>query len=122
MVRILGIVLIALMLDGCGNAIGTSSSKPEQHKAEVMKVKVFVDGRITAYDKEVNLDDLDKQLSLLKESEDVVWYYREAGNQEPHPNAMQIMELIVKHGIPVTFSSKADFSDYIGPDGVSHPR
>jgi hypothetical protein len=51
-----------------------------------------------------------------------VWYYREAGQQEPPPEAMQVIKLIADNALPVSLSSKPDFSDYIGEGGQPHPR
>lgn len=33
-----------------------------------------------------------------------------------------ILNLIEKHRLPLSLSTKPDFSDYLGPDGFPHPR
>jgi hypothetical protein len=35
---------------------------------------------------------------------------------------MEVLRLVLDHGLPISLSSKPDFSDYIDPSGVSHPR
>jgi hypothetical protein len=58
----------------------------------------------------------------LKEANGVVWYYRENGQAEPTPQAMAAIKLIIENSLPISMSSKADFSDYIDAAGNSLPR
>ena len=52
-----------------------------------------------------------------------VWYYRDNPAQEPPPRAMAAVQLVIKYQLPVSFSSKSDFSDTVDPStGVSRPR
>ena len=53
---------------------------------------------------------------------EVVWYYREAGKEEPPPQAMNVIKLVIEHNRPISLSSKADFSDTIDENGNSAPR
>lgn len=53
---------------------------------------------------------------------DAVWYYREAGDAGPHVNAMVVMRAIVDTGLPISMSTKDDFSDVVLPDGTTKPR
>jgi len=87
------------------------------------KVSVLIDGRVLLNGTAVTFDALDKALTKIKASSGVVWYYREdAGNPEPPAAASHVVELIIKHKVPVSMSTKPDFSDSVGADGVSHPR
>jgi hypothetical protein len=87
-----------------------------------MKVKVFSDGRILVDEHVVDLGQLAQRFKSLKESGGVVWYFREAADDEPHPNAMRVMELVVERELPISMSTKEDFSDVVGPDGIPRPR
>ena len=50
-------------------------------------------------------------------------YYRENPAQEPPPSAMAAVKLVIKYRLPVSFSSKPDFSDTVDPStGVSRLR
>lgn len=51
----------------------------------------------------------------------VVVYARESGQDEPHPTALKVIELVVKHRLPVSLSTKRDFSDVV-VDGRPMPR
>jgi hypothetical protein len=35
---------------------------------------------------------------------------------------MAVVELVVKHRLPISMSTKPDFSDYVDGDGTSRPR
>lgn len=50
-----------------------------------------------------------------------VWFYRESGAQPPG-EAVEVFKLIVEHKVPVTLSTKPDFSDFIDEQGVARPR
>jgi len=78
--------------------------------------EVRVDGVLTT------IEQLDLRFGDLAKVGGHVWYYREAAQREPPANAMRVLELVVKHRLGITMSSKPDFSDYIDACGVSHPR
>lgn len=41
---------------------------------------------------------------------------------EPPPPGTAVIQLIIKHQLPVSMSTKPDFSDYVDDKGVSRPR
>jgi hypothetical protein len=49
-------------------------------------------------------------------------YYRENARSEAGSEAMSVIDLVVKYGLPISLSSKSDFSDYIDANGQSQPR
>jgi hypothetical protein len=91
-----------------------------------LKVAVLADGSVLVAGAKATLDVLDARLSELAKSEGSVWYYRE--NAVGEPGAAQgaaikgVLELLVKHRRPVSFSSTPDYSDVIDGDGNSSPR
>jgi hypothetical protein len=90
--------------------------------ASGIRIKVLADGSVLADDKPVTIEHLDQRFADLAQAGGVVWYYREAGESDPPPVAMQVMELVVKHQLPVTMSSNPDFSDVIDAQGRPRPR
>jgi hypothetical protein len=113
------IAIIALMGVAC------PKKEPRQvqfNKNEILRVSVYKTGEIRADSKTVSLQELDGLLEANAGKSGVVWYYREAGTEEPPPQAMQVLNLIVKHKRPVSMTSKPDFSDTIGPTEDSVPR
>jgi hypothetical protein len=51
----------------------------------------------------------------------VVWYYRENPTDEPHPNAMKVIEQVAQNKLPIRLSMRPDYSDAVDDKGVSHP-
>jgi biopolymer transport protein ExbD len=88
----------------------------------IAKISVLASGQLLLNGKPSDFKSLDSALSDLKTKKGEVWYYRENAQSEPHPNAMAAVQLVVKHQLPVSMSSKSDFSDYIDRDGRSKPR
>ena len=81
-----------------------------------MSGQILIDGT------ESTVAQVEQRLAQLKSEGGTVWYYREAGHQEPPPEAMQIIKMVVENELPISLSSKPDFSDYIGENGQSRPR
>jgi hypothetical protein len=88
----------------------------------ILKVSVKVSGAVLLDGEPVSLEGLGAKLESLKADRPVVWYHREAAEGEPPAEAMQVMKLVVDKQLPISLSSKADFSDYVDRKGVSHPR
>jgi hypothetical protein len=65
---------------------------------------------------------LDEALRAHAARSGVVWYYRENPHAEPHPNADIVVQTIIRHRLPVSMSTKPDFSDALDENRVSRPR
>jgi hypothetical protein len=50
-----------------------------------------------------------------------VWYHREHPDSEPPPQG-PVVQLIIKHRLAVSLSSRPDLSDRADGSGVSRPR
>jgi hypothetical protein len=88
----------------------------------VARLAVFADGRVTLDGQPLQASKLDESFALLKQRNGMVWYYRQNAEAEPHPNAMSAIQLVVKHQLPVSLSTKPDFSDYVDESGQVKPR
>jgi hypothetical protein len=89
----------------------------------VAKISVLSSGKILLDGKSTTLAALDTALSEVAKSKGVVWYYREAAEAaEPPAASMKVIELVIKHRLPISMSTKPDFSDAVGPDGRPHRR
>jgi len=88
----------------------------------VARVSALASGTILLNGKPTDVKSIDAELGKIKERQGEVWYYRENPQAEPHPNAMAVVELVVKHRLPISMSTKPDFSDYVDRDGRSRPR
>ena len=107
--------ITSLLSDGCSKKAAPQS--PVASDAPIIKVAVFADGRITADGSPVTIDSLRESFKILAEKKGAVWYYREAGQGEPPPQAMQVIKTVIDARLPIRLSSRPDYSDSIGFDG-----
>jgi len=113
-------VITALCLVSCTRH-KDSMPAPKDTKP-ILKISVFQSGKILLDGKESSVALVEESLDQLKKKGGEVWYFREAGQQAAPPVAMQVVRMVVAKRIPITLSSKPDFSDYIGEDGQPHPK
>ena len=107
--------LLSLIFAGCSKQ--PASPSPVSSDAPVLKVAVFSDGRLTVDGAASTIQALRNSLRSLSERHGVVWYYREAGQQEPPPIAMEVMQAVIDARLPIRLSSRPDYSDAVGTDG-----
>ena len=89
----------------------------------IAKVSVSVSGRVALNGKQMDLKSIEAEFRKLQAAKGAVWYYRENGQtQEPTPQALAVLQLVVKYKLPISMSSKPDYSDYIDDDGHPQPR
>jgi hypothetical protein len=89
---------------------------------KVLKIAITAGGQISADGRPTTLDALVPMLRELAKNKGEVWYYREAPEADPHPNAMKVLEAIVDQDLPILFSTKPDYSDSVDDKGRSVPR
>jgi biopolymer transport protein ExbD len=112
------VFIAALLAAGCG---GKSDAKPAPaSKAAaskpILKVAVSAEGAITADGKAVELTDLDSAFAKLATKQGEVWYHRDNPAGDPHPIALEVMNLVVKHQLPLRLFAQPDFSDALDGD------
>jgi hypothetical protein len=88
----------------------------------VVKISVLSNGDILEDDHKVTFEQIATRLKEAKAANGAVWYYREAAGNDPPANAMKVMKLVVENRLPITLSTKPDFSDFVDMDGKAHPR
>ena len=87
-----------------------------------LKISVLASGEVLLDGKPVGMEALDIELQTAKGQNGAVWYHRESSGKEAPPQAKAVIDLVIKHRLPISLSSKPDFSDYVDAKGVSHPR
>jgi hypothetical protein len=85
--------------------------------APVLKISVMADGRIAVDGTLATIDSLRVSLKRLAEQKGLVWYYREAGQDEGPPESTEVIQAVIENQLPIRLSSHPDFSDAIGEDG-----
>jgi biopolymer transport protein ExbD len=89
---------------------------------KVLKVAITAGGQITADGRPTTVEALIPMLRELAKNKGEVWYYREAPEADPHPNAMKVLEAVVDQDLPIVLSTKPDYSDFVDDKGRSIPR
>ena len=110
-------LLLTLEITGCDRENGPSPA----HTTPSIKLTIHADGSVFLDGKPASLAEIDDRLAALAKEKGEVRYHRESPQSEPPPVAMQVMDLVVKHSLPISMSSKSDFSDVID-DEASHTR
>jgi len=93
------------------------SEKLATPAAPIVKVAVMSDGRIIIDGRQVTIELVRDEFKKLAERNGRVWYYREAPEREPPPQAKEVMQAIIESRLPVRLSSRPDYSDSIAPGG-----
>src|ERR1700738_4400538 len=87
-----------------------------------LKVSILSSDDLLLDGQPTDLARLEHALAEAKAVQGMVYYYREMPPADPSPKAMEVLKLVVKYQLPVTLSTKPDFSDYVDAKGVPHPR
>jgi len=114
--KLLGVCLISAFF-GC-----ESKDRGGGDQAVIVKISVLSNGDLLEDGQKVTIDQLAASLQKVKAANGKVWYYREAAGQEPPAIALQVMKALVDNRLPVSLSTKPDFSDYVDEKGQSHQR
>jgi hypothetical protein len=100
-----------------GESSAPSARQSASANAPTAKVWLSSDGGIELNGKSASLAAVASAFEELAREQGTVLYGRERAREEPHPNAVKVLELIQQHRLAVRLSTKKDFSDAIGPDG-----
>jgi hypothetical protein len=88
----------------------------------VLKISALADGTLLMNGEPATLSKISPELAKLQQAEGVVWYYRENPSAEQPADVKALFAVIFQYQLPVSVSSKPDFSDYIDRNGNSQPR
>ena len=105
-----------------GLALVFALALPAAAAERVARIAVFSSGAVHLDGRPTSLPTLDEELRKLKADNGVVWYHRENPASEPPPQGNAVIQMIIKHRLPVSMSAKPDFSDWVDEKGVSRPR
>lgn len=105
-----------------GLVLVASLAPPASSAERIARIAVFSSGQVQLDGRPTSMPALDEELRKLKSDKGVVWYHRENPAGEPPPQGTAVIQLIIKHQLPVSLSTRPDFSDYVDDKGMSRPR
>jgi hypothetical protein len=100
----------------------TAPLNPTAPNPTVVRISAFQDGHLQVDGQTLSYDDVYTLLKGLDPDKSLLWYYREASSEPPHPTVQRLVKAINDLGLSISLSTQPDFSDYIGTDKKSHPR
>jgi hypothetical protein len=87
-----------------------------------LKISVLSTNEVLLNGKPVGPAELSAALATAAKEKGTVWYYRENPAGEPPPASTQVMQMVIDNKLPLSLSTKSDFSDYVDENGNSKPR
>jgi len=116
---VIAVLLVAIALPVCAKAAMTECQG-------AIYVVMNKQGDVQIDRRPVAIADVDRELTRLRPAAHFVMYYRENAGVIPSGQASSnihaVMDAVMKLGLPITLSSKPDFSDDIDAQGNSYPR
>ena len=88
----------------------------------VGKIGVTAAGVVSFDGAATTLEGLKLKLADLRKRNGTIWYYREAAGSAPSAEATAVLRLIAETRLPISLSTKPDYSDVVLPDGTTRPR
>lgn len=88
----------------------------------VARVSALASGKLLLNGSPVEWAAIEAEFQRIRKFQGAVWYYCENPQAEPPPQVVAVIKLVVQYGLPVSMSSKPDFTDYIDENGRSQKR
>ena len=105
--------LLSFLLGGCSKQSAPPTAPSPD--APILKVAVFADGRLTVDGTATTIQSLQASIHSLSEKHGVVWYYREASQQEPpFEERLQTEKQLASSSVPGIFDSFRHFVSLFG--------
>ena len=118
--RLLAIASVALV------ATGPCFAADMRHCAGVIYVAVASSGGVSIDGKAVDPLKINETFATLRPSSKFIMYSRENASDEPQGDDQtrirRVMDAMMRLRLPISLSTKADYSDSVDQDGNSHPR
>jgi len=106
------IILTAICLTLANHATAKTEVFEQYKDRTILKIAVLANGDVTAGGTEIEFNVLDPLFGELADAKGVVWYFREnPGNDAPPATASDVIDLIIKHRLPVCLSPTASYKN-----------
>ncbi|MBV8818016.1 MAG: hypothetical protein JO022_06640 [Acidobacteriaceae bacterium] len=87
-----------------------------------IKIALLASDTILLDGQAVDLEQLNGRLSKADSSQDQVLYYKQDLQRRCSAHSENILRAVIARRLPISFSTRPDFSDYVDQFGHSHPR
>jgi len=97
----------------------SSTTSPPVPSADAPSMKIWISkaGIVEINGKPVEVESVGPMLAELGQRKGEVLYGRDAVEEDPHPNGMKVLQMVIASGLPIRMSTKRDFSDAVSLDG-----
>jgi hypothetical protein len=103
-----------------GSEQNTSSAPPPpapSPDAPSAKIWISKNGSVEINGRQVEVEAVGPMLADLAQRKGEVFYGRDAAEEDPHPNGVKVLQLVMASRLPVRMGTKRDFSDAVSLDG-----
>src|SRR4051794_1564642 len=87
-----------------------------------LKISVLASGTVLLDGRPADSTTIDAALNHMQQTDGQVWLYREGPVKALPVQGAVVIQNLVRRNLPVSLSSKPDFSDWVDAKGVSRPR
>src|SRR5688572_13254983 len=104
----------------CGseqNTSSTTSAPAPSTDAPSAKIWISKTGSVEINGTQVEVESVGPMLAELAQRKGEVFYGRDAAEEDPHPNGLKVLQLVIASGLPVRMSTRRDFSDSVRLEG-----
>jgi hypothetical protein len=99
------------------NTSSTTSAPAPTSDAPSMRIWISKTGAVEVDGRQVEMESIGAMLAEHAHRKGEVLYGRDAAEEEPHPNAIRVLQMIMTSRLPIRMSTKRDYSDAIRLDG-----
>lgn len=116
---VLVVILFLIFIIGYRRNPTSNMDKSKIPTPDTPYIKVYISksGEITLDDKATTLEDVGVAFAALAQKNGVVLYTRESPEDEPHPIAKEVTDLVIQNRLPIQMCRNRDCSDALESNG-----
>jgi biopolymer transport protein ExbD len=99
------------------NTSSTTSAPLPPTDTPAAKIWISKTGSVEINGRQVEVESVGPMLAELAQRKGEVFYGRDAAEEDPHPNGVMVLQMVIATGMPIRMSTKRDFSDSVRLDG-----
>jgi len=99
------------------NTSSTTSPPAPPTDAPSMKIWISKTGSVEINGRQAEVESVGPMLAELAQRKGEVFYGRDAVEEDPHPNGVKVLQMVVDSRLPIRMSTKRDFSNAVVLEG-----